>query len=400
MKIPLRFCLFVIIPAAVTVYSFLALKPETEPSAAEKPGPETAENTAPETQTFRPLSSTLTFVAAGDNLFHQPMLRPPKAGETYDFTPFYAGVKDLIESADVAFVNQETLLAGKDFGFSSYPRFNTPQEAGDALIQTGFTVINHANNHIMDKGEAAVFATMDFWDSHPEATYLGIRRSQEARDTPTIIEKNSIRLGFLAYTYDTNGLGPPKDKPYLVSLIDQEVMTKEIQRIRPRCDFLIVSMHWGNEYYHRPSEGQKKLAGFLAEQGVDLIIGHHPHVLQPAASFPRKNGGPPALCFYSLGNFISAQDMNKTLLGGLLYLKLKKENSQVSVEETGVIPVVTHYEGGFTNIQVFPLYAYPKELAEKHRNAGKNNFSIENLRALAGELLGPQLMNYNPFVQP
>jgi len=353
-------------------------------------------NLEDEIKAQEPVIHTLTLVAAGDNLFHDTMIRPSPGG--FNFTPYYAHIRSLIQSADIAFVNQETLLAGEEFGFSGYPRFNTPQEAGIALIEAGFNVINQANNHTMDKGERAVFATMDFWDKYPEITYLGVHRSQEMRDKPIVIEKNNIRVGFLSYTYGTNGIPVPRDKPYLVSLINTDIMAKEINALRPLCDFLIVSMHWGNEYQHNPSNQQRRLAAFLAEHNVDLVIGHHPHVLQPVEYFPRSNGGK-MLCVFSLGNFISSQIPNYTLLGGLLYLKIQKDedNNHISIKKAGIIPVVTHYEQGSTNFRVYPLYDYNEELLARHRNKVRSELSLEYFHDLANVVLKDALINYNPF---
>jgi poly-gamma-glutamate synthesis protein (capsule biosynthesis protein) len=325
------------------------------------------------------------------------MIRPPPADQPWDFRPLYRDIKALVEPADIAFINQETLLGGGEFGFSGYPRFNSPQELGLAIADTGFDVVNHATNHIMDKGEGAVLATMDFWDTLPELRYLGIFRSREDREAKrVIIEKNGIRVGFLAYTYGTNGLPVPRDKPYLVSLIDREIMRAEIGALRPLCDYLVVSMHWGNEYEHTPSNSQTELARFLAEQGVDLVIGHHPHVLQPLAVFPRA-GGAPMVCAYSLGNFISAQRPPPTLLGGLLYVRLKKEGGLISVDQAGLIPVVTHYEGGFTNFRVIPLDAYTPELAARHGGTGIN---VPFFTSLAESVLKEGLLRGNPFGDP
>jgi poly-gamma-glutamate synthesis protein (capsule biosynthesis protein) len=345
-----------------------------------------------------PKPDYLTLVAAGDNLYHDVMIRPPEAGQTFNFDSNYQEIKSLIEPADIAFINQETLLGGKEFGFSGYPRFNTPQELGQALVSAGFDIINHANNHIMDKGEKAVFTTMDYWETFPHVQYLGIYRTQELRNTKqVIIEKNNIKIGFLGYTYGTNGLPLPKDKPYLVSLIDTALMAKEIDALRPLCDYLIVSMHWGNEYEHQYNGTQEKLSKFLAEHMVDLVIGHHPHVIQPQVSLSRPDGSG-MLCFYSLGNFISAQRMSPTLLGGLLYLKLKKFESAVSVEQAGVIPVVTHYEKNFTAFRVYPLYNYTEELAARHwgRQLGLE-ISLNYFTALAKKIFAEEIINNNPF---
>jgi len=216
-------------------------KPESVPTPRPAPVP------AP-----MPQVDTLTIVAVGDNLFNDPLFQLSGGNRTYDFDSYYTQVKPIIEKADIAFVNQETLLAGERFGYSGYPRFNTPQKAGDALVTAGFDVVNHATNHIMDKGEAAILATLDFWNTHPEVKVLGIHRSTETRNQQIIIEKNNIKVGFLAYTYGTNDIPVPRGKSYLVSLIDTAVMIKEIDALRPNCDFLVVSMHWGNEYDLQP----------------------------------------------------------------------------------------------------------------------------------------------------
>ncbi|MDR0707021.1 MAG: CapA family protein [Treponema sp.] len=218
----------------------------------------------------------LDIAAVGDNLYHDPMIALITKQDPVDPSDFYSGIAPLIENADIAFVNQETVLAGKDFGYSGYPQFNTPQIVGDALIAAGFNVVNHATNHIMDKGEKAVFATMDFWDNHPEIACLGVYRSEEASGRPVIIEKNNITIGFLSYTYGTNGLPVPKSMPYLVPLINDQRIVKDLAALRPNCDPLIVSMHWGEEYRLQPTKEQERLAQLLADHKADVIIGHHP----------------------------------------------------------------------------------------------------------------------------
>ncbi|MDR0719224.1 MAG: CapA family protein, partial [Treponema sp.] len=308
-------------------------------------------------------------------------------------------IKPLIEPADIAFINQETLLGGEVYGFSGYPLFNTPQEVGDALKAAGFDVINHATNHIMDKGEGAIFATMDYWDTVPGIHYLGIYRSQEDRDTKKIIiEKNGIKTGFLSYTYGTNGLAVPRDKPYLVSLINDSVMEKEIKTLRPLCDFLIVSMHWGVEYQHAASASQKRLSRFLADNMVDLIIGHHPHVLEPYEFLDRPDGQK-TLCFYSLGNFISAQSTGPTQLGGIAFVRIKQQHNITSIDEAGIIPVVNHYENGLSGFKVYPLYNYTEDLAKKHLLRLRGiTIDLPWLKNLAEETLtGGTILLKNPF---
>jgi poly-gamma-glutamate synthesis protein (capsule biosynthesis protein) len=340
-----------------------------------------------------------TIIAAGDNLYHETVMKLFLSDNNFDFAPYYQFIQPLAEAADIAFVNQETILGGKEFGFSGYPSFNTPQEVGVALIGAGFNVINHATNHTLDRGVRPVLATMDFWDQQPEVDYLGIFRSQEVRDTKqVIIEQNNIKVGFLSYTYGLNGLTLPADRPYLISLIDTEVMAKEIDALRPLCDYLVVSMHWGVEYEFQQNERQETLARFLADHNVDLVIGHHPHVLQPVEVLPRADGGL-TYCFYSLGNFISSQMQNYTMLGGMMYLKVQRTDNGLLVVKSGVIPVVTHFEAGSVNFGIYPLYEYTDELAAKHlRNTEGNEISMAYFNDLAARILGDALIDHNPYL--
>ena len=340
----------------------------------------------------------ITIIAGGDNLYHAVMVQ---AGEGGDYESAYSEIRSLVMDADIAFINQETLLAGTEFGFSGFPLFNSPQKLGEALAAVGFNVVNHANNHVMDKGEKAVFATMDFWDTIPEVTVLGIHRSAEERNLPKLISKNNITVGFLSYTYGTNGIALPKDKPYLVSLINTEIMKNEIEALRPLCDFLVVSMHWGSEYQHNHSKNQETLAAFLAEQMVDLVIAHHPHVIQPVEYIERKDGTF-MLCYYSLGNFISAQTRIPTMLGAMAYVKIGRPigPEKPGIVEAGVIPVVTHYEKDYTNFKVYPLYMYSDELAAKHRiNRNGMEMTMSYFNELSSGIFAEKEIKRNPFTE-
>jgi poly-gamma-glutamate synthesis protein (capsule biosynthesis protein) len=325
--------------------------------------------------------------------------------ENGDYDTAYSEISGLVQKADIAFINQETLLAGEKFGFSGYPLFNTPQKIGKALVTAGFSVINHATNHVMDKGEKAVLATLDYWDTFPELTILGVHRGEEEKRIPKLVKKNNITTGFLSYSYGTNGLPVPKNSSFLVSLINTEIMEKEIDALRPLCDFLVVSMHWGEEYKASTIKEQDDLADFLAEHKVDLVIGHHPHVIQPVKFLLRPDGRY-MLTFYSLGNLISAQTQTPALLGALAYIKIKKtgargaeiNNESITIIDAGAIPIVTHYEKGFENFKVYPLYSYSKELAEKHwKNQLKKELTIEDFDYTAEKVLENFRINRNPF---
>ena len=348
----------------------------------------------------KPGESFLTIIAVGDNLYHITMIRD---GENGDYLSAYTEIKPLAERADIAFINQETILAGEDFGFSGYPQFNSPQAMGRAIAASGFNLVNHATNHTMDKGEEAIFRTLDFWDTIPGMNVLGIHRSEENRKAPFLIEKNNIKTGFLSYTYGTNNHPLPPDKPYLVSLIDRKKMAEEIDSLRPHCDLLVVSMHWGEEYRHDYSKRQEELAVFLAEHQADIVIGHHPHVVQRVEYIPRPDGRQ-MLCFYSLGNFLSGQTQNAALLGAMAFVIIKKSYNMdgiindIIIEKYGALPLVTHYENNFTNIKVYPLYAYTEELIKKHlRNAVRPELTMDYLKDLSSKIFGDKELRENPF---
>jgi len=343
----------------------------------------------------KPLRYTLTFAAAGDNLFHETIINNSLQDGVYNFAPIYSQIKDIAESADLAFINQETVMAGASFGYSGYPAFNTPQSLAETLAQTGFDIVNQANNHAMDMGRAGLYATLDLWDTIDGITVVGARKSGESMRIVTV---NNITLGFLSYTYGLNGIALPADNPNLVSLINRNTMTREIEALRPLCDFLIVSMHWGDEYMLiEPSPAQISLAQFLALHNVDLVIGHHPHVLQRFEKLPRTDGKE-TFCFYSLGNFVSNQREKERILGAIMSVTFTKEGEQLYISDSGLIPVVCHFERGYTNTTVYPFYSYSEDLLKKHIIV---NFDRELTIGFFNYILnrlGTKIIMHNPFI--
>jgi poly-gamma-glutamate synthesis protein (capsule biosynthesis protein) len=313
--------------------------------------------------------------------------------DAYDFAPIYTEVKDLIKKADLAFINQETVMAGEEYGYSGYPAFNTPQVLAQTLADTGFDIVNQANNHAMDMTAKGLLATLDLWDTIAGITVIGARRSGENHK---IITRNNITLGFLSYTYGLNGNTLPKNNPDLVSLINREKMAEEINALRPLCDFLVVSVHWGEEYRMEPSADQTGLAEFLARQNVDLIIGHHPHVLERFESLPRPDGKE-TLCFYSLGNFVSNQTEKERILGALMLVTFVKQGEELSVSDSGLIPVVCHFNQDWTGTKVYPLYAYNEETLKKHWVRVHDKDTTFDFFNSILDNLGTKLIMQNPF---
>ena len=341
----------------------------------------------------KPQRFNLTLAAAGDNLFHETIINSYKQDGVYDFSPIYTEIKSIISNSDIAFINQENVMAGESFGYSGYPTFNTPQSLAGTIADTGFDIVNLANNHAMDMGRAGLYATLDLLGRMENMTIIGARKSGPNH---RFVIMNNIKLGFLSYTYGLNGFTLPAGEPDLVSLINRERMSHEIKILRPLCDFLVVSMHWGEEYMLEAGAAQISLAEFLAGHNVDLIIGHHPHVLQPVATLDRPDGKK-TLCFYSLGNFVSNQREKERILGGIMLVTFTKEGDELSISNSGLIPVVCHFEQGYTNTKVYPLYSYSQELLEKH--ALRRMDSGLNYNFFKSILLnmGTKMIMYNPF---
>lgn len=308
----------------------------------------------------------VSFIGVGDNLIHSGVYADPMYQESFNL--MYEHTNDRTQQADLAFLNQETILGGKQIGLSHYPMFNSPWEIGDAVVNAGFDWINHATNHTLDRGIEAIQNTFTFWNQYPDVKVTGIYESAEARNEMVSIERNGISFGLLSYTYGLNGFELPSDQSYLISLIDKEQMKKDINLIREQVDFVLVSMHWGNEYWTIPSEEQLELATFLNECGVDVIIGSHPHVLQPMEIIGDEHQ---TVVAYSLGNFLSGQDEPVRMLGGALTLDFYKNETtnETWIENVQLLPTFTHYEnrgGVWTNFKTYFLEDYTEELLSAH----------------------------------
>lgn len=258
-----------------------------------------------------PRIELLTISAVGDVMMHDGQLIAglnPETGE-YDFNPFFTEVKDIISAADIAVANLETTLAGKEKRFTGYPMFNSPDEYAEALRNAGFDVITTANNHSLDRFEYGVLRTLDVLDRYG-LFHTGTARDQAERDRILMVEKKDVRVAFLAYTYGTNGVRIPEGKAYLVNLIDPAVIEADVRRARESgADVIVASLHFGNEYQRQPSPEQRRLAEQVVGMGVDIVLGSHTHVLQPAEILMTEyeGGEQEHLVIYSMGNFISTQ---------------------------------------------------------------------------------------------
>ena len=317
-----------------------------------------------------PEKKVVSFVGAGDNIVYYGNVRDAAScavpsGRKYNFAPIYDSVRETIQSADIAFINQETLMCGDGYAFSYYPRFNGPQDMAYDLADVGFDVVNIANNHMLDKGESGLSATIDFWRTVDGITLIGGYKNEQEFSEPHVIEVNGVRIAFLSYTFFTNYLTLPKGSPLVIPNPDEDTVTAQIARAHELADFLIVSVHWDEENIFKPNDRQITFANFLCEQGVDVILGHHPHVIQPIEYMDRPDGGK-TLCVYSLGNFVAEMDHDYNLLGGLITFDIVKQGDDVSTENVVFLPTVYYFTTSFYKNHVYFLSDFTDDLAKSH----------------------------------
>ena len=307
----------------------------------------------------------LNLVMGGDALINDKLYNAYKTSGGYDFKPIFTYLKDYLDDYDLAYYNQETILGGAEIGLSSYPSFNSPYEVGDALIDAGFNLVSLATNHTLDRGEKAILNSINYWKDKDVLT-AGSYSSFEDRNEIRIKEKNHIKYTLLNYTYGTNGISVPSGREYLVNVWPctgsnpntdtkyqayKETVLEDIKRVRDKVDVLMVAMHWGVEYTHTPTTYQEDMANFLADNGVNIVIGTHPHVIMPVTWIGDT------LVIYSLGNMISAQETKvdeNTTIGLLTGIKITKTDGGIKLTDLNNELIYTYYKN-YSNFKVIPF---------------------------------------------
>ena len=344
-------------------------------------------------------TTTASVIAVGDNLYHQSLIDAGASEDgNWNYDKIYTHILDAIKDADVKMIDQETVFTTDHDSVSSYPSFATPTEVGDAIIKAGFNVVESANNHIDDFGEGFLNDTLNFWKTkYPDVTLLGIHDSQEDSDTVKIREVNGIKIAFLDYTYGTN-VGGIEGKDYMIDMIRKEKITTMIQKAKKQADCIIFVAHWGTEDETMPNEYEKQWAAYLMEQGVNVIIGGHPHVLQPYGRLTDDKGNE-TVVFYSLGTFVSTQQKLEELLGGMAKFTIQKtvQNGKTSIQilTPTVEPLVMHYNSEAGEFGPYMLSDYTEELASQHgvQKYIGNVFTLDNLKKKFNEIMS---MNVTP----
>ena len=335
------------------------------------PGPPAAEDAPAAEQVTGP--ARVSFVAAGDNLPEIKIAEyaDAQAGETddgaYDYSLVYAQVRPYVEAADLAYVKEETHLGGDDIGPRGYPSFNTTDSMANALVGAGFDLVGSASNHSYDWGYfGANEHSRAVWNEQPVA-FAGTATSNEEAARIATVEREGITFALLDYTYGVNGYDREDLPSYAVSFMDKDRIADDVARAREQADVVLVAMHWGTENLMEADDTQLDYAQFLADLGVDVVLGSHPHVIGPLSWVEGKDGHR-TLVAYSLGNFVSNHDVPgpENELEGMLSCDFVRDEAggEIRVENVAWTPLVMHTDG--TSYAVYALRDYTAELAVAH----------------------------------
>lgn len=329
----------------------------------------------------------VTIAAVGDNIPHRSFTESQKQLDgSYDFNSVFDGVRSDIENADIAVINQETVLSEN----SKDATFNTPYEIGDAIYNAGFDVVLQATDHALCAGIAGIEDNIRFWEKYPDVAVLGIHLSKEDQENVSIIEKNGIKIALLNYTCAVEDSADLKKNPYAVDVLDEKKIKSDVEKAKEAADVVIVFPNWGTEYSHKKDSTQDKWVNIFYQSGVDIVIGSRPHVIQPVEWVTSGESSHRMLVYYSLGNFISGQTSADRMLGAMAKITVKKSNSGIEITSATALPIVTHYDTDIRNYGVYKLANYTDELASQHYINGLKEGSLnpEQLNETATEILG------------
>lgn len=356
----------------------------------------------PENQSSEVVSPDVTIDMAiiGDIMCHGPNYNDAynSKTKTYDFSTFFTQINSYISDADISIGNLETTFAGGNKAYSGYPTFNSPPQLAQDVKDIGIDVLTTANNHSLDTGYSGLTNTIDELDELG-ISHTGTFKSEEDQNKILIKDVNGIKIAFLAYTYGTNGIAVPKGKEYCINLIDKDLIKSQLESAKElNPDIICVSMHWGIEYKIQQNSEQEELADFLFENGVDIILGSHPHVLEPMEKRTvtlddgtTKDG----FVIYSLGNFMSAQKDKYTKDSIILNLKVTKHSEgNITIDSYNYTPIymqdngtnatnryeiidlekqISNYQNGDTTISASTYKTYVAELENIKRALGESN---------------------------
>ncbi len=335
----------------------------------------------------------VTFVAVGDNLpddeigYYADACAGGAGDGVYDYSSLYAPVAPYVQAADLAYIKQETHLGGDDFGPRGWPSFNTTDAMADAVVSTGFDLVASASNHSFDWGYfGAVDHSLEIWSQQP-VVFTGTAANEEQAQSIATIERDGIVFSLLDYTYGVNGFSQSDLAPYSVNFIDENRIRTDVARAHEISDVVLVAMHWGTENQTEPDDNQLYYAQLLADLEVDVVLGSHPHVINPLA-WVEGSTGHKTLVAYSLGNFLSNHEypLPENELGGMLGCDFVKTDSGVDIENIVWTPLVNHTDAGMR--AVYAVKDYTADLAAKHLYLGNLDNPIGWLKEASKEIVG------------
>jgi len=336
--------------------------------------------------------TVVSFLACPDNIIHPSVFydaieraarnnnKEPDFSDLhnadYDFSPIYKNVRDAMISADITYINQETLIGGTSGKIIGYPCFNSPSAVADEVIGLGVDVVNVAHNHMLDSGDTRYLENCNSVFEGAGIDVIGYYPDKESVNNITVIEREGIKIAFLAYTYATNGIKLPSKSSFVIPYFDKTLVTEQIAYAKQCADVIIVSCHWGYEDTFGVNSEQKEYAKLMCELGVDVVLGMHPHVIQPMEWMTSESGSE-TLVVYSLGNFVSGMVAGKNMLAGMLSLNIVRdhETGEIYIDEPIFIPIVTHYtkgsrvasnDTGYRDFEICYLSEYSAEMANSH----------------------------------
>lgn len=333
---------------------------------------------------------TIELLAVGDNIAHETIRETGMRDEgPWNYDSVYEYVREDVEAADLAVVTQETIFVEDREDVSGYPTFGTPPEFGDALVNAGFDVIASATNHALDKGTDSIEYTLGWWkENHPDISVLGLHDSEEAADEIPVITCKDLKLAMLDYTYGLNGMELPRDKEYMIDVFDEDKAREDIRQAKELADVVVVVMHVGVEYDQDVDEETREWTDIFLEEGVDIVIGSHPHVVRTMETLTGEDGHK-MLVYYSLGNFTSTQTDLPSLMGAMAKITVRKniETGEIEIPEHEFIPLLMYYNKEIPDAAIYKLEDYPQELIEDHFVYQENpdEFSLEYYQKLFEE---------------
>ena len=335
--------------------------------------------------------TNIKMAVIGDIMCHNTQYKDAYNPQTdiYDFSYVFSDIKHYINNADIAIGNLETTFAGKERGYSNYPTFNTPEQLANNLKDMGIDVVSTANNHCMDKGFSGIVSTLKFLDE-AGISHTGTNATAEEQNNILVKNTNGVKIAFLSFTYGTNGIKIPTDKDFAVNLIDEDLITKQINLVKEqKPDLICVSMHWGIEYQKVQNAEQERLADFLFRNGVDIILGSHPHVLQPMEkkTITLEDGTTKdVFVIYSLGNFMSGQTKENTRDSVILNIDIIKngETGKTTIKKVEYIPIYM-YKSTTVNTKRYKVLDIENSI-ENYENGQDKTIGQETYSILKKEL--------------